>query len=510
MPAPRKFVALAAGLGLVSSALLIAPLSASAASTGLVITEVYGGGGNVGANLNADFVELYNPTASDISLDGKSLQYRSATGTGAANGVAGLSGSVPAGEHFLVQTSTAGANGSALPTPDATTTAVNMAAGSGTVWLANVTTGLTLATGSVTTNPSVIDLVGFGTSNTFETAATPTLSTTTSARRTNEGTDGDNNAAEFTAGAQTPTNCDCDDDPPPVAVDATIDEIQGTDTGTSPHVGDTVTTQGVVTASYPNGGFNGFYIQAEGTGGATDATPGASDGLFVFGGTSLTTYPEVGDFVEVTGPVSEFGTAPNTLTEVTVDNTGVTDAAGPFDPVTPLAAAYPQTTADRESHEGELFAPTNQFTVTNTFNMNNFAEIGLATGDSPLIVPTEVEDAQTGDIAGVTADNAARGVALDDGSSTNYLSGDNQDIPLPWLSSSNPVRVGATATLHAPVVLDWRNNVWKFQPTTRVTGDGASVATFREHPPGEQQPCGRGRRHQAGDVQRAELLPDHG
>ena len=36
------------------------PSPAQAASTGLIITEVYGGGGNAGADLNADFVELKN------------------------------------------------------------------------------------------------------------------------------------------------------------------------------------------------------------------------------------------------------------------------------------------------------------------------------------------------------------------------------------------------------------------------------------------------------------------
>jgi 5'-nucleotidase len=481
MPAAPRSLAVALGLGLAASALTFTPAPANAASPGLIITEVYGAGGNNGANLNADFVELFNPTSSTITLDGKSLQYRSATGAAAANGVANLSGDVPAGKHYLIQTSASSAtNGTAItPTPDVTVSGVNMAANSGTVWLSDVQTAMTPATGSVTANPNIIDLVGFGSSNTFETAPTGTISTTTSASRTVEGTDNDNNGAEFAVGSQTPANCDCAAPPPPPAeIDATIAEVQGTDTGTSPHAGDTVTTQGVVTAAYPDGGFNGFYLQTEGTGGATDATPGASDGVFVFGGSAFTAYPEVGDFVEVTGPVSEFGTAPNTLTEITVDNAGVTDAAGAFEPVTPSVTAYPETSADREAHEGELFAPTNQFTVTNTFNMNNFAEIGLATGDTPLIAPTEVEDAQTGDVAGVAADNAARAVALDDGASINYLGGDNQDIALPWLSTTNPVRVGAAATLHAPVVLDWRNNTWKFQPTTQVTGDGASVATF--------------------------------
>ena len=43
--------------------------------------------------------------------------------------------------------------------------------------------------------------------------------------------------------------------------------------------------------------------------------------------------------------------------------------------------AYPTSTADREAHESELIAPTNQFTVSDNFDANTFGEIGLATGD---------------------------------------------------------------------------------------------------------------------------------
>ena len=484
----RRSVAVALGLGLAASVLSTTPASANPAGSGLVISEAYGGGGNSGATLTHDFVELYNPTSADISVAGWSVQYRSAAGTSAA-AVTPLTGSVPAGGHYLVQEAKGAGGTAALPAPDATGD-IAMSATGGQVWLANTTTAQTPPAGNVA-QTGIVDFVGANTgAASFETAAVAANpSNTTAVTRNASGGDTDNNRADFAVAAPDPRNAGTQPPPPPPpVVDATIAEVQGTDTGASPHAGDTVTTQGVVTATYPAGGFNGFYIQTEGTGGATDATPGASDGLFVFGGSTFTAYPEVGDFVEVTGAVSEFGTAPNTLTEITVDNAGVTDAAGPFNPVTPLVAAYPGTSANREAHEGELFAPTNQFTVTNTFNMNNFAEIGLATGSTPLIQPTEVEDAQTGDVAGVTADNAARAVALDDGASVNYLNGDNQDIPLPWLSPSNPVRVGATATLHAPVVLDWRNNVWKFQPTTRVTGDGASVATFENTRPANNNP----------------------
>ena len=44
------------------------------------------------------------------------------------------------------------------------------------------------------------------------------------------------------------------------------------------------------------------------------------------------------------------------------------------------------------------------------------------------------------------------------------------------------------ATIEAPVVLDFRNNVWKFQPTSPVTDDGADVATFENTRPANEDP----------------------
>ena len=140
-------------------------------------------------------------------------------------------------------------------------------------------------------NAGVVDLVGFGDArNTFETAPdAPRSPPRTSARRTNEGVDGDNNSTDFTAGDQTPVACVCEEEPPPDPVEATIEEIQG-DGAASPFDGDPVITEGVVTASYPTGGFQGFYIQTEGTGGAADGNT-ASDAIFVYGGSALTEYP---------------------------------------------------------------------------------------------------------------------------------------------------------------------------------------------------------------------------
>ena len=86
-----------------------------------------------------------------------------------------------------------------------------------------------------------------------------------------------------------------------------IAAIQGTNTDTSPLAGQPVTTEGVVTAVYTTGGFNGFFVETGGAGGteAEDATPGASDAVFVFGSISAAQVA-VGDSVRVSGTVAEF------------------------------------------------------------------------------------------------------------------------------------------------------------------------------------------------------------
>ena len=98
----------------------LTPRSASAASTTVVISQVYGGGGNSGATYKNDFIELHNKSSSPVGSAGWSVQYASATSTGTWSGVTALSGTIPAGGYYLVQ-ETAGTGGTtSLPTPDAT------------------------------------------------------------------------------------------------------------------------------------------------------------------------------------------------------------------------------------------------------------------------------------------------------------------------------------------------------------------------------------------------------
>ena len=263
----------------------------------------------------------------------------------------------------------------------------------------------------------------------------------------------------------------------PAAAAATttpIAAVQGTGDA-SPLVGQTVTVRGVVTAAYPSGGFNGFYLQTPGTGGAIDlAMHTASDAIFVYAGATATAGVVVGAHLEVTGQVSEhYG-----LTEITPGTGGILAVTDLATPPTPVTAAVPSSAMDREGLEGMLLDPAGPYTVTNTYSTNQYAEIGLAIGAGPLITPTEVARPGTPAYTEAVATNAARAVTLDDGASINFLGGStNKAIPLPYLTDTT-VTVGAAVDFIAPVVLDYRNSQWKLQPTSQVRAGDPPPATF--------------------------------
>ena len=91
---------------------------AAPASAQVVISQVYGGGGNSGATLRHDFIELFNKGAATVSVGGWSLQYSSASGTTWTVAAIAAGKMIAPGGYFLVQQA-AGAGGTAnLPTPD--------------------------------------------------------------------------------------------------------------------------------------------------------------------------------------------------------------------------------------------------------------------------------------------------------------------------------------------------------------------------------------------------------
>ena len=180
-------------------------------SAAVVINEVYGAGGNSGAVLNRDFVELYNNGSTDVNISGFSLQYTSAGATGTTYTVCDISATatdtvIEPGTYFLIVTGTVGANGSALPGANATCSNISMAATAGKVALVSNTTALSGTSGCPTTGATVVDFVGYGTTATCFEGAGPAAapSTTTSTQRTPVGTDSNNNNLDFQAAAPTP------------------------------------------------------------------------------------------------------------------------------------------------------------------------------------------------------------------------------------------------------------------------------------------------------------------
>lgn len=260
--------------------------SALVASPDLVISQLYGGGGNTNAVYTNDFVEIFNRSAAAVSLQGKSIQYTSGTANFAAasNVVALPNVSVPAGHYFLVQLASGGAVGGALPTPDftATGTTINMAKDKGKLALVDSAALLDGcgATATPCTAGNWIDLIGYGgsTANTsqFEGSAPAGLTAnTTGVQRLGGGCQdtGDNG---FDTQVQTPAarnsataavDCSTFDGGTPPPVDA------GTDTGT---VTDASTTPDTGTVTDASSGTDGSTVSDAGT--KTDSGTKPKDG----------------------------------------------------------------------------------------------------------------------------------------------------------------------------------------------------------------------------------------
>src|SRR6478735_6576229 len=231
--------------GLIAAPLAAVPaaaeVSAAAGTSPVVISEAYLSGGSAGAAFKNKFVELYNTSDAPVTLDGWSIQYRSATGAAAPSTTAALAGSIPAKGYYLLKGGSNGTAGLDLPAADATAAGFNPAGAGGTIVLAKQATALgELATGSVVEPANVADLLGYGTSNTFETRAAtpPSGNTDVKSMNRNGGTDSNTNAADFTLNATiTPKAANGVADPGPVdpgpgtpPAAKTIAEIQGTGT----------------------------------------------------------------------------------------------------------------------------------------------------------------------------------------------------------------------------------------------------------------------------------------
>lgn len=427
--------------GIASSRISI-NVEAQTSQSPIVISQIYGGGGNSGATFRNDFIELFNRGTTPVNLAGYSLQYTSATGVfgNASNIFVIASGTIQPGGYFLVQAAQGTGGTQNLPAPDAVST-LSLSGTSGKLALARTGEAVSTTTCPAADSAILVDFVAFGSAtNCNNQGSTAVLSNTTAAIRKGNGcTDTDNNAADFDVAAPAPRNssspvnsCGGTVDPTPTNPSATgaanpaiveqggqtlltvrvtpgtnpistsirvtadltalggasaqmffddgtngdvtasdnvfsftisiasdlatgarvipvnvvdgenrtasttisltvqtssavvvpINQIQGAG-ATSPLVGQTVTTIGIVTGFNfnvdNNGNAAGFFIQT--ADGQTDADANTSEGLFIFTNSAPTV--KLGDAVRVRGNVTEFRPA-NSTGATTTELTNVT------------------------------------------------------------------------------------------------------------------------------------------------------------------------------------------
>ncbi|MEM8535426.1 MAG: lamin tail domain-containing protein [Chloroflexota bacterium] len=462
----------------------------SAASTTLVISQVYGGGGNSGATLTNDYIELFNLGTTPISLDGYSVQYASSSGNFTQK--TDLTNiTLNPGQYYLVQQAEGSGGTTPLPAPDTAGT-INMSGSSGKVALVNSTTLLSCGGSTACSDTqlaTIVDLIGYGSANFFEGAATVGLSNTTAALRTGNGcSDTDNNSADYSVTTPAPRNTSsptntCDGTPvtptPPSGDTTPIYTIQGSTTGLtsleSPLVGESVTTEGVVSAVLGNG----FFVQDV----AGDGDPTTSDGLFVFTDSMPTI--SSGDLVSVTGTVTEFrGSRSNDLTLTQLADPGlditVTGSAALPTPVVidaPNESINPDGIVYWERLEGMHTTLDDPTVVGSTFA--RFGEIWVV----------GAQDAQPGsgfqssgnlilrDLPGDAVDYNPERIVIDD--ETRVGGGDDTRIVTAGNESAQVrVTVGDTfASISG--VLDYRFGLYRMQPLS----DPEASLTSRQGPP---------------------------
>jgi DNA/RNA endonuclease G (NUC1) len=169
----------------------------------LVISQVYGGGGNSGATFTNDYVELYNPTGISFNLTGWSLQYASATGSSWT--AQPLGGTIAPGEYFLISLGSGGATGQSVPAANIAGD-INISATTGKVALVNNSINLA-GTCPNGLDPDIVDFVGYGTSaNCFEGSGQASAPSNTTAifRQGNSAQDTNQNDVDFQAGSPNP------------------------------------------------------------------------------------------------------------------------------------------------------------------------------------------------------------------------------------------------------------------------------------------------------------------
>ena len=191
--------------------------AAQSAQPAVVISQVYGGGGNSGADYTHDFIELFNRSSQTATLAGWSVQYASANGSNWQK--TELTGTIRPGGYYLIQQAQGNGGRRPLPTPDAVG-AIAMSASGGKVVLLSQVDLLTRGT-SCPEGAAVVELFGFGGADCFAGASPgPGLDNRNAALRLDDGCEkSDDNGRDFAVAAPAPRNSasiprSCDLSPP--------------------------------------------------------------------------------------------------------------------------------------------------------------------------------------------------------------------------------------------------------------------------------------------------------
>lgn len=248
------------------------------------ISQIYGGGGNSGATLRNDFVELFNRSTGTVSLSGWCLQYASSAGafTLGNNQTTPLAGAIPPGGYYLVQLSEGTGGSQSLPSPDASGLTM-MSATSGKVVLLN-SCATAFGNSEALSGGRVVDFVGFGSAASRFEGSGPTgnLANTTAALRAQSGCqDSDNNQADFSVGPPAPRNslspasqCEAGNAPIVTTCPATIALAAGAggSRGISARDADGLVIAGEITATTNSGISLSAFTPATAVGGDANAT----------------------------------------------------------------------------------------------------------------------------------------------------------------------------------------------------------------------------------------------
>jgi predicted extracellular nuclease len=285
----------------------------------------------------------------------------------------------------------------------------------------------------------------------------------------------DGASCAITVSATGVSDVDTADPPDNMLVDASIDftvvasdpcagaftpipEIQGSGT-VSPFVGGpNKTTEGVVTALFPN--LRGFTILDL----AGDDDVATSDGIFVFRGPAYgTNTPSVGDDLRLTGRVTEF------QNQTEIDLLSELIECGTATPPDPVEITLPETVnGDLERFEGTLVTIPQTLTAQQNFFQGRFGQVTLASGGR-LDNPTDQFPADSPERIALADENQRRLIVLDDANSNQNPN------PIPYIGEDDTLRAGDTTSGITGLLDEGAINSntairdYRIQPTAPVT-----------------------------------------